>query len=85
MLSITPQAATAVERWRRQLDAPKQSALRVYHDGRRWAFTFVRSPRNGDEVVEEMGVTAYVAPEVSEALDHATLDVTPDNDLVIKP
>jgi Fe-S cluster assembly iron-binding protein IscA len=85
MLTITPEAATAVGRWRRKLGAPARSGLRLFADGDRWTFAFVRSGRNGDEVVEESGVTAYLAPEVAGAVDGATLDATRNEDLVLHP
>jgi Fe-S cluster assembly iron-binding protein IscA len=43
------------------------------------AMAFVPEAEPGDQVMEKEGMTAYVAPEVADALEDATIDVSAEN------
>jgi Fe-S cluster assembly iron-binding protein IscA len=87
MLKMTPAAAMALSSARAEVGAPETYGVRLFaprdaDTGRpsRFGFDFVARPEPEDAVLEESGLTAYVAPEVTAAVGDATLDVEPDGD-----
>lgn len=82
MLTITQKAADKLVESRQSVGAPDSYGVRLFAamppegGSPSLAIQFVPEAQPGDEVTEQAGVTAYVAPEVSEALDNATLDVS---------
>ena len=86
MFKMTPAAAMALSSARAEVGAPDTYGVRLFAPrdatGRpsRFGFDFVARPEKDDTVLEESGLTAYVAPEVTAAVGDATLDVEPDGD-----
>jgi Fe-S cluster assembly iron-binding protein IscA len=82
MLTITQKAAELLVESRQTAGAPETYGVRLFvampteGGSPSLAIAFVPEAEPGDKVTEQEGVTAYVAPEVSEALDDATLDVS---------
>lgn len=92
MLTITHQAAVLLEEQRHAAEAPDTFGVRLFAatppvgGPRRVALAFVPQAEPGDQVTEQEGVTAFVAPEVTDVLDDAVLDASPvdgDVELVI--
>lgn len=80
MLTITQKAAELLSESRQSVGAPDSYGVRFFAEGpAQLAIAFVPEAQPGDQVAEQEGVTAFVAPEVSEALDEATLDVSPED------
>lgn len=85
MLTITPKAAELLVESRQSVGAPDSYGVRVFDatppgaDKPSLAISFVAEAEPGDQVTEQEGVTAYVAPELSEVLDAATLDVSAED------
>jgi Fe-S cluster assembly iron-binding protein IscA len=82
MLTITDKAVARLVESRESVGAPDSYGVRLFSatppDGGTpgLAIAFVPEAEPGDQVAQQEGVTAYVAPEVSDALDDATLDVS---------
>jgi Fe-S cluster assembly iron-binding protein IscA len=92
MLTITHEAAALLEQQRHAAEAPDTFGVRLFAasppggGSPRVALAFVPEAEPGDQVTEQEGVTAFVAPEVTEALADAVLDASPvdgDVELVI--
>jgi Fe-S cluster assembly iron-binding protein IscA len=80
MLTITRKAAELLGESRQSAGAPDSYGVRIFAEGpAQLAIAFVPEAQPGDEVTEQEGVTAFVARELPEALDEATLDVSPDD------
>jgi Fe-S cluster assembly iron-binding protein IscA len=85
MLTITKDAATVLTQSRESAGAPDSFGVRFFAatppggNEPGVAIAFVPEAEPGDQVTEQEGVTAYLAPEVSEALEEATLDATPED------
>jgi Fe-S cluster assembly iron-binding protein IscA len=85
MLTITKDAATVLTQNRETAGAPDSFGVRFFAatppggGEPAVAIAFVPEAEPGDDVTEQEGVTAYLAPEVSDALDEATLDASPGN------
>jgi Fe-S cluster assembly iron-binding protein IscA len=83
MLTITHEAATSIAQERTTSGSPDSYGVRFFArslgEGAapQLAMSFVPEAALGDEVTEQEGITAFVAPEVSDALDEATLDLIP--------
>jgi len=81
MLTITQKAAEKLIEARQSTGAPDSYGVRLSAasppegGSPSLAVAFVPQAQPGDEVTEQQGVTAYVAPEVSKSLDEAKLDV----------
>ncbi|HXG40047.1 MAG TPA: hypothetical protein VNJ28_03815 [Candidatus Limnocylindrales bacterium] len=82
MLTITEQAAALLTETRRSTGAPESYGIRLFAatppggEAPGIVLTFVAGPEPGDQVTEQHGLKAFVAPELSGALDDATLDAT---------
>ena len=90
MLTITHEAAVLLEQQRHAAEAPDSFGVRLASPpgggSPSVALAFVPEAKPGDQVTEQEGVTAFVAPEVTDALDDAVLDASPvdgDIELVI--
>jgi hypothetical protein len=89
MLKITHDAAVALSMARSASGAPETYGTRFTVGSAppiggepRLAIVFVEHPMAGDEVSEQEGMRIFVAPELSEAIPHATIDAKPvDSDL----
>jgi iron-sulfur cluster assembly protein len=85
MLTITHDAATLLTSTRARMGAPEDYGVRLSipepdaGDATGLVLAFVPGPDPGDDVMEQQGIRAYVAPDASAELDDATLDVTPTN------
>lgn len=80
MLTITHKAAELLSESRQSAGAPDSYGVRFFAEGpAQVAIAFVPDAQPGDQVTEQEGVTAFAAPELSEALDEATLDVSPED------
>lgn len=85
MLTITQKAAEKLVETRESAGAPDSYAARLFvamppSGGEpSLAIGFVQEAEPGDQVIEQEGLTAYVAPEVSDALQDATLDVSAED------
>jgi len=85
MLTITENAAALLTNQRAELGAPDSYGVRLSAPSpeadelAELVVAFVPEPTPGDEVTEQEGLRAFVAPEVSEQLEDATLDATPSN------
>jgi Fe-S cluster assembly iron-binding protein IscA len=83
MLTITPQAAAVLVGNRQSAGVPDTYGVRFFAaippggGVRGVAVAFVPEAEPGDEVTEQEGVTAFVAPEVTVVLDEAVLDSSP--------
>jgi iron-sulfur cluster assembly protein len=86
MLKLTDRAATAIKEMLEDADA-EGAALRVSaeldEDGTPGLhISFVGEPEDGDEIVEDRGITIYLDPSASDALDDKVLDAEPHGDHV---
>ncbi len=85
MLTITQNAATLLANERAEIGAPNSYGVRLSAPNtmeggeNELVIDFVPGPRPTDEVTEQAGLRAFVAPEVSQQLEGATLDATPTN------
>jgi Fe-S cluster assembly iron-binding protein IscA len=85
MLTITKDAATVLAQNRESIGAPDSFGVRFFaatppgESEPAVAIAFVPEAEPGDRVTEQEGVTAYLAPDVSEALEEAVLDAPPEN------
>jgi Fe-S cluster assembly iron-binding protein IscA len=84
MLTITHDAADLLVHMRRVADAPDTFGARLFAatppgggGGPSIAVAFVPEAEPGDKVTEQEGLTAYVAADVVDVLDEATLDASP--------
>jgi len=83
MLTITPHAAAVLVSNRQSAGVPDTYGVRFFAaippggGVRGVAVAFVSEAEPGDEVTEQEGVTAFVAPEVTVILDEAVLDSAP--------
>jgi Fe-S cluster assembly iron-binding protein IscA len=83
MLTITHDAAALLANQRAQMGAPESYGVRLsapQADAIGEAdlvIAFAPGPSPGDQVTEQEGLRAFVAPEISERLEDATLDATP--------
>jgi Fe-S cluster assembly iron-binding protein IscA len=83
MLTITRDAATLLTKTRAEVGAPDEYGVRVTvadagtNPRAALIVAFVPGPAPGDDITEQQGLRAYVAPEVSASLEGATLDATP--------
>jgi Fe-S cluster assembly iron-binding protein IscA len=83
MLTITHDAAEMLVQMRHVADAPDTFGARLFAatppggGARSIAVAFVPEAEPGDKVTEQEGLTAYVAADVADVLDEATLDASP--------
>ncbi len=83
MLTITHDAATVLATTRAEMGAPDDYGVRlsvpssVSGDRTELMLAFVPGPDPGDDITEQQGIRAYVAPDASARLSDATLDATP--------
>ena len=83
MLTITHEAATFIANERTSAGSPETYGVRFFAripgEGAppQLAMSFVPEAATGDQVTEQEGIKAFVAPEVSDVLEEATLDVAP--------
>lgn len=93
MLTITPNAASILNKARTEKGAPEDHGVRFYTteeqgSGRtRLAFAFVDSPREDDTVIDGGAIEAYVSPDVDRLIGDVTVDVKEEGDrmgLVVK-
>jgi Fe-S cluster assembly iron-binding protein IscA len=86
VLTITPNAATVLDRARTEKGAPDDHGVRFYTteeegSGRtRLAFAFVDSPKDDDSVVEGSTIEAFVSPDVDRLIGDVTVDVKQEGD-----
>ncbi len=84
MLTITPTAAGVLNEARTDKGAPDDFGVRFFattpqeSDSARLAFKFVDSPQDGDTVLADSPIEAYVAPDVERLIGDVTVD-TRDN------
>jgi Fe-S cluster assembly iron-binding protein IscA len=81
MLQLTHAAASHIAEARRMQGLPESFGVRVSAQPNATgevglALAFVEFPADGDAVCEQDGTKMYVAPEVSDALSNAALNVT---------
>jgi Fe-S cluster assembly iron-binding protein IscA len=83
MLTITHDAADLLVHMRHVADAPDTFGARFFAaappggGGPNIAVAFVSEAEPGDKVTEQEGLTAYVAADVVDVLDEATVDASP--------
>jgi Fe-S cluster assembly iron-binding protein IscA len=83
MLTITHDAADLLVHMRHVADAPDTFGARLFAatppggGAPSIAVAFVPEAEPGDKVTEQEGLTAYVAADVVDVLDEATLDASP--------
>ncbi len=79
MVTITEPAAEFLLRTRERSGAPANASLRIgapgYDGDASVVLEFVAAPLSGDAVTDAHGLVVCVAPELTEALDAATIDV----------
>jgi len=80
MLQLTPAAATQLAQVRQAQGLPETFGLRVFGQPRPggemgYELTFAPFPAEDDEVTEQAGTLVFLAPEVTEVLSLASLDV----------
>src|SRR5205814_8476372 len=80
MLQLTESAATTLADTRSEIGVPDHFGLRIFRgvsDGKAaFAFDFVETPEDGDEVGEVEETKYFVAPEVAAPLADAVLDAS---------
>ncbi len=86
MLKLTERAADAIRGMLADADA-EGAALRISaemdEDGEPGLhLSFVGEPEDGDETVEDQGITVYLDASASDALDDKVLDAEPHGDHV---
>ena len=85
MLTITQKAADKLVETRQTKGAPDSYGVRLFAatpptgGEPSLAIAFVPEAEPGDQVMEQEGMTAYVAPEVAQALEDATIDVSAED------
>ena len=88
MLQLTNRAAARLSEERTHRGIPESFGLRVDQDrsdstvGLRLEFT--DAPIPGDEVSETEGVRVFVAPDVADVLAAQAIDISEDEDLVLR-
>jgi Fe-S cluster assembly iron-binding protein IscA len=86
MLTITPPAADILAKARARKGAPSDHGVRFYatkeeETGRaRLAFKFVAAPKEGDTVLDDAAIEAYVGPDVDRLIGDVTVDVKAEGD-----
>ncbi len=94
MLTLTPNAANALNETKTRQNIPDDASLRIASapatNGEQGGITlgFVDEPQAGDQVGEAHGLTVCVAPEIADDLDGAQIDLQQqgaDAQLVIVP
>jgi iron-sulfur cluster assembly protein len=85
MLTITQKATEKLVETRQTAGAPDSYGVRLFAamppagGEPSLALAFVPEAEPGDQVMEQEGMTAYVAPEVAQALEDATIDVSAED------
>ncbi|MGI8829765.1 MAG: HesB/IscA family protein [Candidatus Limnocylindria bacterium] len=93
MLEITQKAAALLTELRNGQDVPEEFGLRVYPETSQpgevtIGLGFTDTPADGDQVTEKDGLKVFVAPELAEPLEAATIDVAQEDgasQLVFRP
>lgn len=93
MLKISSDAADVLREARQQASIPETYGLRVFAErttdsGADIGLGFAPGPDEGDEVVEQEGLTVFVANEVAGPLSEAVLDARQGDQgatLVLRP
>lgn len=86
MLEITDAAENAIRLLRKSSDLPQSTALRIApipttEGGLAIGLAFTDGPEDGDhEVSAKAGLTVYVAPELADTFERATLEATADEE-----
>jgi Fe-S cluster assembly iron-binding protein IscA len=75
MLQLTQQAAQHLVRVRGERGFDAEAAARFVSSGTGVGLTFARRPEPDDHVIKTSDIAIYVAPQVAEKLDAATIDV----------
>lgn len=94
MLQITNGAAALLTEIRRTSDVPEDYGLRIFPETTAdegdvsVSLGFTDQPQEGDQVSEQQGLRVFVAPELTQPLDAAAIDVMQENGaerLVFRP
>jgi Fe-S cluster assembly iron-binding protein IscA len=75
MLQLTSRAADHLVQIRRERGVDERASARLVQKEKGVSLTFVMAPRDGDLLAQDTGVRLYVAPEVADTLEQATIDV----------
>ncbi|WP_299959202.1 iron-sulfur cluster assembly accessory protein [uncultured Modestobacter sp.] len=80
MLTLTPQATTAIRGILDQTELPDQGGLRIADDpsGQSLALGLAAVPAEDDQVVDQDGVRVFLDPKAATLLNDKTLDAVPD-------
>jgi len=75
MVEITPRAEQHLLQLRSERGFDQQSGARFEANEQRVRLTFSTAPASRDRVIEGADLPIFVAPEVIDKLEHATIDV----------
>jgi Fe-S cluster assembly iron-binding protein IscA len=82
MLTLTPNAASAIRALVDGSDLPDAGGLRIADEpgGQALTITLAAVPAEDDQVLDEMGARVFLAPQAATLLDHKTLDAATDGE-----
>jgi Fe-S cluster assembly iron-binding protein IscA len=74
MLQLTKDATRHLIHVRQERGVDEDAGARFVSNGGRVGLTFAQAPSAGDLVVDGEGIRVFVAPDISQALEHSTID-----------
>ena len=83
MVEVSAQVAELLKEVRRAYKVPRSAGLRFYgaspgeSEEQEVMVTFCEEPAQGDEVIEERNTKLFIAPEVADRLEGASLNAKP--------
>jgi iron-sulfur cluster assembly protein len=82
MLTLTPNAASAIRALVDGSDLPDAGGLRIADDpaGASLTLTLAAVPAEDDQVLDEMGARVFLAPQAATMLDNKVLDAATDGE-----
>ncbi|MCZ2804909.1 Fe-S cluster assembly protein HesB [Modestobacter sp. VKM Ac-2983] len=80
MLTLTPQAATAIRGILDQSETPEQGGLRIANDptAQSLALSLAAVPAEDDQVLDQSGARVFLDEKAATVLDDKVLDAQPD-------
>ena len=82
MLTLTPNAASAIRALMESSELPDAGGLRISDDpsGTSLSLTLAAVPAEDDRIIDEAGAHVFLAPQAATLLDDKTLDAATDDE-----
>jgi iron-sulfur cluster assembly protein len=82
MLTLTPNAASAIRALMENSDLPDAGGLRISDDpsGTSLTLALAAVPAEDDRIIDEAGAHVFLAPQAATLLDDKTLDAATDDE-----